>query len=202
MKLDEIVITNQGTGMHDALEATEKLGTDCGLGGKEILHLRLLAEELFGMAQSIAGELEGQYWVVQEGSRYEIHLKSEVELTKEMHKRFIDVSTQGENAAAKGFMGKLRNMIAVALLPKEDGASMLSMGLMSMGSPTGMRAENLDYMWSMNQYRTAVDHNRSADEQAEAAWDELEKSIVASIADEVNVHIKSSQVEITIIKTF
>lgn len=202
MKLNEIMITNQGTGMHDALEATEKLGADCGLGKKEILHLRLLAEELFGMAQSIAGNLEGEYWVVQEGTKYEIHLESEVELTKEMHKRFIDVSTQGENAAAKGFMGKLRNMIAVAMLPKEDGASMLSMGLMSMGSPTGMRVENMDYMWSMNQYRTAVDQNRSADSKAEEAWDELEKSIVASIADEVKVHIVGSSVEITIIKTF
>lgn len=88
------------------------------------------------------------------------------------------------------------------MLPKEDGASMLSMGLMSMGSPTGMRVENMDYMWSMNQYRTAVDQNRFADSKAEEAWDELEKSIVASIADEVKVHIVGSSVEITIIETF
>ena len=201
MKLNEMVISNHEAGMQDALEATEKLGEDCGLGKKQILHLRLLAEELFGMTRSIAGKAEGQYWVEQEGSRFEIHFNSEVDMTKEKHKRFIDVSTSGENAAAKGFMGKLRNMIALSMLPKEERASMLSMGLIPMDSPSGTSTENVDFMWSMNQYKSTVNQNRSTNEQAKEAWDELEKSIVSSLADEVIVHIVGSLVDITIIKT-
>jgi hypothetical protein len=37
---------------------------------------------------------------------------------------------------------------------------------------------------------------------AKEAWDELEKSIVASIADDVSVYIKDSHVKIEITKKF
>ncbi len=58
MKTPEILVSSFGAGMAEALEATEKLGADSGLGRKEILRLRLLAEELIGMMRGIAGNIE------------------------------------------------------------------------------------------------------------------------------------------------
>ena len=194
-----MTVRSNGEGVREAVKATEKIGLDAGLGKKEALRLQLLAEELLGMMQNIAGEVEGEYKVEQEDKSYRIILDSRIDMTKEMRKTLISVSSKGENEAAKSFMGKLREMIQVALLPSENGPSALSMGLMSMGSPsTYNSSENLD--WSMVEYVNGVKSSQGAD--AEAAWDELEKSITASIADDISIRIKGTRVVITVMKTF
>ena len=207
MEQKEFIVTSRGEGIREALAATEKLGVDSGLSIKENLRLRLLAEELFGMVRSIVGDLEARYWVEREGKSFAMHLSSEVELTQETRRQLIAVSTQGENAAAKGFMGKLRDMIAAALLPRESRPllSGLSMGLMSMASSSGPSAQQATanaFRWSMKQYKDTVSTKLSESEEARNAWDELEKSIVASIADDVGVRVVGQTVEVTISKAF
>ena len=90
-------------------------------------------------------------------------------------------------------------MIAVMMLPDGGSYSMMtgfSMGLMSMGSPS-MAAEGYagvqNILWSMEQYKAALD----GEEQKEA-WDELEKSIVANIADDAVVGVKKDRIDMTI----
>ena len=116
MKTEKICINNRELGMTVALAMTEQLGAKQGLERRQILHLRLLAEELFGMLRSITGEIEADYWLEYEGKRFDIHMKSDVKLTEEMRQQFLSASSSGENAAAKGFMGKLRVMISEALV--------------------------------------------------------------------------------------
>ena len=208
MRAAEITVTSQGEGMREALEETEKLGTACGLAPKEVLRLRLLAEELFGMVRSIVGEEEAVYRIEADGKRFELRLSADVWMTQELKKQLVSVSSQGKNAASAGFMGKLRDMIATALLPKENGLSLLSgfsMGCMSMagsGGPAAQAASADAFYWSMNRYKQAIDETRAENSESEAAWDELEKSIVANLADEVTVLIRGSRTEIRIQKTF
>ena len=50
-------------------------------------------------------------------------------------------------------------------------------------------------MWNLEQYK----------QQAKAeteAWDELEKSVLASVADDVTVGVKGNRAEIVIVKNF
>ncbi len=202
MKTAQSTVTSLGAGMEEALRATERLGESSGLSRKANLRLRLLSEELLGMMRSIMGEVSAQYWAEQDARRYDIHLDAEVTLNQEMRRQLIAVSSRGENAAARGFMGKLRDMIAVALLPKEAGPSMLSLGLMSLGSPGGYRSVTDSFDWSMTAYRSELEGSRERDGEAADAWDELEKSIVANLADEVSVNIVGSAVEIVITKAF
>ena len=54
-------------------------------------------------------------------------------------------------------------------------------------------------MWSMEDYRKALQQNKDSNEGMMHAWDELEKSIVASIADDVIVGVKNNRVQMTII---
>ena len=200
MKTEIFTVTSQGQGMNEALAVTERMGMEAGLERKQILRLRLLSEELFGLLRGIAGEVEADYWLERTDRQFALHLKSEVTLTRDMHEQLVAVSTSGENAAAKGFMGKIREMIAVSLLPKDSGTSILSglsLGLMSMAAPSANT-----YRWSMKKYKEAVESERKGNMEAEEAWDELERSIVASIADEVSVCVTGSCAEITIFKAF
>ena len=78
----------------------------------------------------------------------------------------------------------------------------LSLGLMSTGGPVGYNAAMDSYVWSMNRYKSEVEGSVEENSEAADAWDELEKSIVANLADEVSVKIVGNEVEITIFKAF
>ena len=54
--------------------------------------------------------------------------------------------------------------------------------------------------WSMIKYEDALSNREKAnDDSAKEAWDELEKSVVAKVADDVKVSIRGRMVEMTII---
>lgn len=200
MKTKEITVTSRGDGMDEALEMTEALGRKSGLGRKENLRLRLLAEELFGTMKSIAGDVEGIYYVEKKDTRFDICMKAQVILTAEMREQFLSVSSTGKNAAAKSFMGKIRDMITTVVMSMNSDPTMLQMGIMSAGSPIGYQGGLECYEWYMNKYKEAV---RDSDPEGESeAWDELEKSIVANLADDVSISIVRSEVEVKITKTF
>jgi hypothetical protein len=196
MKTERISINNRELGMTVALGMTEKLGAEQGLARKQILHLRLLTEELFSMLRSLTGEVDAEYWLEYEGKRFDIHMKSDVKLTDELRQQFLSASTSGENAAAKGVMGKLRVMIAEALVTRPSVPA-FSLGLVSAASPTAQVAGANAYQWSMEKYEAEVKKQEDAE-----SWDELEKSIVANIADEVSVRIIGANVEIIVTKAF
>ena len=205
MNTINLKITGNEDSINEALVATEKLAVDGGLDKKQCLHLRLLAEELFGMIRSITREVKADYVVNQDGKSYELHLETEVELTMEMREEMLSVSSSGKNEAAKGFMGKLREVICVLLLPSENlpGISeRTGLGLMNMGETTGsgIREAGVGYEWSMSVYKDNLESKRR--DETEEAWDELEKSVVANIADEVKVYIERTKVHAVIMKTF
>ena len=54
-------------------------------------------------------------------------------------------------------------------------------------------------IWSLNNYREGLEQADDSDAPVKEAWDELEKSIVASIAKDVVVGVKKDRVEMTII---
>ena len=59
----------------------------------------------------------------------------------------------------------------------------------------------LDWEWSMRQYETALSARVAKDEPgAQEAWDELEKSVVKKVADDVKVYIRRGTAEMVILK--
>ena len=204
METAEIKINSLGEGMEEALAATEQLGLDSGLGHKENLRLRLLAEELIGLMRGIAGSVEADYQARQENQEFTLRLSTGVSMSMELRKQLLAASSSGKNAAAKGLMGRIRDMVATAMLPEKGESTIpsgLSLGLMSMGSPSRYRSGET-YAWTLSQYMSEVRSSRDADEEAAEAWDGLEKSIVAKLADDVSVKIAGSNVEISITKAF
>ena len=55
------------------------------------------------------------------------------------------------------------------------------------------------YLWSLERYREAMEE-REKTAVVKEAWDELEKSIVASIADDVRVSVSGGKVDLVIEK--
>ena len=203
MKTESIKISSTGTGRDKALVLTEKTGAFAGLDHNNSLRLRLLSEELIGLMNSFTNELLGDFWLEAKNENIEIHLKTEIPMDLQTRKEIISVSTSGKNSAAKSFMGKIREMIEIATLPEDPEIKAMTdqaMGLMTMGCQMGTHASN--YSWAMSTYVASIENESKTKSEAKDALDDLERSIVANLADDVTVHIVGSAVEITIYKTF
>lgn len=196
----DIVVDTHGIGMQKAIDKTAAFCEHCGLEKKETLRMRLLSEELFGMMRGIVGSVNGHYWVDHDSDKsFAIHLRADVLMDREMRKQLLALSSTGQNAAAVGFIGRIRDLVDVLTLPKNAGERG------NVALPPGLLVEKdsltSSYVWSMNRYKADLKTNKR-NTGTEEDWDELEKSIVASIADDVTISIEGTQVEIIIFKSF
>ena len=191
MKTDVITISSSGENMEAALQQAEKTAAYKGLSKKNAIHLRLLTEEMMGMMRSIAGKVEGKYWIEDEDGTYQLHLKVHAIMNDEKREKLISASTSGKNEATKGIMGKIR-----AFFEPADENPLFLTATMSDG-PEGLT----DMSWSMYAYREQLERYVAEQQDGAAeAWDELEKSVVSHVADDVKVSIRGRDVEMIIYK--
>ena len=200
MRSTPVTVKGDGSGITEALALTEKIAEENGLDNKASLHLRLLAEELFGLIRAIAGEVEATYWIENVDRNYEIHMTSSVKMDEEMREQFISASTEGKNDAAKGIIGKLRVLILGSLYSAKETLPYAMMNTVS-AYPLGGSSDMVK-VWSMDVYKDEIHKHLDESGDAAEAWDELEKSIIAKVADNVKVKIIGKNVEIIVYKTF
>ena len=198
MKTDVILVSSKGSQIETALAQVDKVAAYKGLSGKNALHLRLLTEEMMGLMRSITGEAEGTFWIEDEENVFELHLRATTRMTSEKREQLLSAATTGKNESAKGLMGRLRDFFDRSA--DEDIAGLAS-PLLLPGVYEHSSTPTLDWEWSMSRYEDALSTRvKQNDSTAKEAWDELEKSVVAHVADDVKVAIKGRTVELTIVK--
>lgn len=193
-------LTNDVKGLAGILREVEACAVYNGLERRPSLQLRLLAEELVGMLPELAELCDGEFWVENRDMEYELHVSARMPMAGSAEReRLLSISKSGKNAAAKGIMGKIR-AIAEDFLASVDENTVYT-GYEYVDSAYVGMATNLYYdnSWTLNRYRTEVQQDR---EEAKEAWDELERSIVANLADDVIVGVKGSRVDIIVKKRF
>ena len=210
MQTDRIKVASDGSGREQALLEAEKFAQYVGLGRKEGLRLRLLTEETLGMVAAITEEFHADFWIESTEDRLcRLHLTAKTEMNYSKKKELVSVSTSGKNEAARGFMGKIRELIENAVYSSDEElehfASDPDMGpmlyaSMGMGDPDLMAGESMLYLWSLERYRASIKEKPEKSPVVKEAWDELEKSIVASIADDVRVAVSGGKVDLVIEK--
>ncbi|MBP5655428.1 MAG: hypothetical protein J6X33_07920 [Clostridiales bacterium] len=197
MKSDVIRVTSDGGGVSKAIEQAEAVAAFKGLSKKDALHLRLLAEEALGMLQAISGGCTADFWIEDEKEFTTVHLKSMLGVTSELRDALMSVSTTGKNIAAKGIMGKIREAFERAMEPSDaEAESVVSPDILYPNVDTVSAGVTAGYIWSLTSYRTEVKDAPKED------WDELERSIVANIADEIEVGVREGSAELVIYKKF
>ncbi len=131
-------------------------------------------------------------------------------MNAEIRQRLLAHPPTGRNEAAVGIMGRIRDMVATALLNSRDddqdsadpSVSDFYDAGMELSSPIeGMR------IWKLTNYREAMRNAEDQEfqedeEESPEEWDELERSIIANIADDVHVGIQKDKVEIVVFKSF
>ena len=186
----------KGKGRNDVLREVRKTAQYCDMSDKDQLRLRLLAEELIGMLTGILGEYKACFWMEEEHNNFTLHLLVKKTLAAAEKKKLLSASTSGRNEATGGVMGKIRNFFENCMDNYEECGSYNAKN----GTPlndmySGCSISGSQMTWSLKEYNQAV-------KKKDKTWDELEKSIVGQLADDVLVKIHGDQTEVLVKKQF
>lgn len=191
--------------LNHILDEVEKVAKYNELSEKGTLRLRLLAEEMVSMLPNLLEFCEGEFWLENDGNDYELHAKvhsSKFDLY--MSEKLLAVSKSGKNEAYKGVMGKIR-AAAELMFGKQGTNTVVAIpydASMSHFFEVGMYMDQAyTNAWSLKNYKEGVEADKGHCE-AKEAWDELEKSVIGKLADDVIVGILGDKVDIVIKKTF
>ncbi len=180
------------------LKESERVAAYNGLNHKQSLQLRLLCEEIDGMLPNIIDEFDGEFWIEFEDGVCKVNVSIKIpEFNADKKEELIGIAKNKKNSAAVGIVGKIRDSIENFFLDETRMEALaLSSGMFGLG--TGY-SEGVDhaYLWRLEEYRRSL----KKEEQTEA-WDELEKSVIASAADDVTVGVKGRKATIIIVKKF
>ena len=191
MKTDVIQISSEGSNMETALAQADKVARYKELSPKNTLYLRLLTEETMALVRAIVGNVNGEFWIEDDQDVYTLHLKVSTLMDEKKKEQLLSASTSGANEATRGFMGKIR-----AFFEPSSSTPMFSSGFSGVAP-----AMYGNYVWSMEDYREQLRQYREQNMAgSQEAWDELEKSVVAHVADDVKVSIRGRTVEMVLVK--
>ena len=177
MKTDVIRVSGKGNRFEAALKQADKVAAYKELSRKGALHLRLLTEEMMGMMRSITGEPEGDFWIEEQDGEYELHLRVKTLLSAELMGRLREFFDYGADETLLAGPLVLPDMYEHSSIP------------------------TLDWEWTMSRYEGSLyARMEKGDAAAKDAWDELEKSVVKHVADDIKVSIRGREVEMIILK--
>ena len=173
---EHIKIANLESKMDVAQEVVENYIFDTAIKGKDALRLRLLSEEVLRLAKSIIGYGIMNFWLEGNSRVTKIYLTAENHMDKTREDELISVSTTGENSVEQGFFGKLRSLFV-------------------MDTPGTSK-------WSLKEYQEELRRRKEEDKYSQEAWDDLERSLVANLADDIEVGVGKDEIKMVVTKDF
>ena len=198
MKSNVCKIENGIQDLEAILKESEKVAVYNELNHKQTLQLRLLCEEIDGMLPNIVNGFDGDFWIEFENGVCKINVSVELDrFTAEKKKDLVAIAKNKKNAAVVGIGGRIRSVLEDLFLDEAVPRN-LNMTVDSFRVATSFSVgADYSYLWSLYNYKNTVDKEENAED-----WDELEKSVIASVADDVIVGVKGKRANIIIVKNF
>ena len=189
-----------------SFKKVDELLEELDLKPKDAVHMKLLFEETVGMLKALTADYHAAIWFEKYKHECCIRVSGKTEMSQDKKEGLLGVASQKENTLVKGFMGKVGDIIENGLLnysnvmklQQEYGGGFVNYGTMGMYNGVEGMADS-GIMWSLYEYKDALRENIDGSEEVKQAWDELEKSIVASLAKDVLVGVKGNRIDMTIV---
>ena len=203
MKSNVCKIENGTKDLAAILKESEKVAVYNELTHKQTLQLRLLCEEIDGMLPNIVDDFSGELWIEFEDGVCKVNVSLYFEeFTASKKAELVGISKNKKNAAVVGIVGKIRSALENVFMDEDklSGDVPLESRYLAFEYYNAMDysfAADYTYFWSLEQYRNSVKK-----EEKKEAWDELEKSVIASVADDVIVGVKGKRADIVVVKKF
>ena len=210
MQTEKIKVNSKGKGLAKVLNETERFASEQGYEKKYALHLRLLAEESLNMLRSLTGSFQGEFWIESQKDRCIMTIQAKAPAKK---RELMALSKSGENIMEKGVFNKIRAVFESFAynVERSENWELIKEGMNLMPYDETLANDPLYFgssgisqsqVWSLMKYKENVKHEADSNPVARKAWDELEKSIVANIASDVQVGVAGDKVKLVIIADF
>ena len=179
----------------EAEEILRAFAEKAGISGKAFQHMSLLTEEIMGMANHLLKNFEGEIWLEDRPGGYAILLEADVQ-----------ESTEEIPGSPRGFMAKIAEMLNCSYMFENVGEMPEDLaGMLPDYMSYGIRNRESDPVWagrwSLSAYRTSLQESLKRNPGAGPVLEELEKSIVAQLADEVTIGIHGRRIRLVISKS-
>lgn len=208
MKTDVIRLGSDLSGRREAIEEAERFAEYHHITGKNATHLRLLTEETISMVHGILRGFEGDFWIESEkrknGRLCRICVAADTSVSESQEDEFLQMASSGKNEEAKGFLGMIREIFRWSVQRSDENVHPGSTTAIDVMYGMGMPAEKADdgeSFWSMQRYRSNL-QEKAQETAGQAAWDEMEKSIVANLSDEIRIGITDERATVTVERFF
>ncbi|MBR6965624.1 MAG: hypothetical protein IKH81_00875 [Clostridia bacterium] len=190
-KADKLWINGAIRRNAEAEEILRAFAEKAGISGKAFQHMSLLTEEIMGMANHLLKNFEGEIWLEDRPGGYAILLEADVQ-----------ESTEEIPGSPRGFMAKIAEMLNCSYMFEDvdempERLAELLPDYMSYGIREEGRAPVWAGVWSLSAYRQNLE-NRLRTPEAGAELEELEKSIVAQLAEEVTIGIQGHKIRLVV----
>ena len=208
MNTDKIHVDQDGGNIESILKEADRLSEYESYGPKDSMRLRLLAEETVGLVKGITEEFDAFIWFEGDKKECRVCVRGRTEMTLSKHDELMAMSFTGKNTLARGLLGKLKEVVELTFMSPGDIQNnvVLSYGTVpsfpeTYSADTTMAFQMMQSnIWSLKQYRESLFDEKEEDDEAALAWDELEKSVIGNLADDVQIGINNGTVEITVIR--
>lgn len=207
---DYIHLTSNDADLNIAYGKVEECLGMLKIGKKDTLHMKQIMDETIGMVKEMTGDIDALMWAEKYNDECCVKVVGNTKMDADKKYDILSLSSDKGNSLAKGFKGKIGDLIETGLLnydsvmklnQKYNGniINIMGLGLYNEAGSVAMPLEFSGVNWSMGDYKANVASQKADNEEIQEAWDELERSIVASIADDIIVGVKKNKVQITII---
>lgn len=208
MQSEKVTLYNRNDSVEKALSVADEYIKGLSVSPKAALRIRLLVEETLGMVRAMVGDFSSEFWLESDEKETRIRMEVSTYMNAEKKSSLLSLSKSGENVLAKGFMGMISDIIENGMLNFDSVMSLhqsyspgtVNYAYMGMGMMGDMSGADFSYMWTLQNYRDSLSDMVDDDvPQAAEAWDQLEQSIVASLATDVIMGVKSDEASMTIV---
>lgn len=147
-----------------------------GIKDKDALRFRLLTEEVLRLVKQILDNRLVELWFEGDNRVSRIILESTGSLEGDKKDELGSIASSGVVFEEKGFFKKITDMFLIKI-PEEK-------------------------TWSLKEYQRQIQAKKEQDKYSLEAWDDLERSLVASLADDIEITSSSDKIKMVVTKDF
>lgn len=193
-KLDGTIELNE-----KALDRVEALANYHEFDARDVLIVRLLAEEGIKAVSNILKLNNGELWVETNDKDFDIHIKVKTIIYNKQKQDIIEISKGKVNTPKKGILGKISMMMDSIIYVEGLNDVVFNMDNMGNMSNIGSIGKNgqYEYYWAMS--KAAELDSESEEENDELAG--IEQTIIEKFATDIIVTVLTDNAELVIKKS-
>ncbi|SHI62938.1 hypothetical protein SAMN02745229_03377 [Butyrivibrio fibrisolvens DSM 3071] len=175
-KSEHVTIRDVKNDIERAYNVLNDYSFDIGIKDKESLKFRLLTEEVLRLVKQILNNRHVELWFEGNNRVSRIIIECEGTLEGIQKDELGSIATSGTVTEDKGFFKKLTDMFMIKF-PEEES-------------------------WSLKEYQRQLKAKKAEDKYDVEAWDDLERSLVANLADDIEITTGKDVIRMVVTKDF